>query len=56
MLKLCLSTKFPHKEIRLNYGILRSDSQAILSFKNDMEAVILKIGFWEREIADESQK
>ena len=23
--KLCLSTKFPHKKIRWNYGILRSD-------------------------------
>ena len=23
--KLCLSTKFPHHEIRLNYGISRSD-------------------------------
>ena len=25
MRKLCLSTKFPHQEIRWNYGILRSD-------------------------------
>ena len=24
MRKLCLSTKFPHQEIRRNYGILRS--------------------------------
>ena len=25
MRKLCFSTKFPHQEIRWNYGILRSD-------------------------------
>ena len=27
MRELCLSTKFPHKEIRWNYGILRSENQ-----------------------------
>ena len=29
MIDLCLSTKFPHREIRWNYGILRSVLKAI---------------------------
>ena len=32
MWKLCLSTKFLHKEIRLNYGILRSVSSGLNTF------------------------
>ena len=27
MRKLCLSTKFPHKEMRWNYGIFHSETQ-----------------------------
>ena len=31
--KLCLYTKFPHQEIRWNYGILHSDNQKVLTLK-----------------------
>ena len=31
--KLCLSTKFPHQEIRWNYGILRSVCNCIIKIK-----------------------
>ena len=30
--KLCLSSKFPHQEIRWNYGILRNESQMTLYY------------------------
>ena len=35
MRKLCLPTKFPHQEIRWNYGILRS-SMSQENAKNDL--------------------
>ena len=39
MRKLCLSTKFPHQEIRWNYGILRSDSYFTFSQFMELGAI-----------------
>ena len=33
MRKLCLSTKFPHHEIRWNYGIFRSGTQSLILYQ-----------------------
>ena len=39
MRKLYLSTKFPHQEIRWNYGILRSDSYFTFSQFMELGAI-----------------
>ena len=47
MLKLCLYTKFPHQEIRRNYGTFRSDTlndmhQYILIAKTQLDKIQIK--------------
>ena len=41
MRKLCLSTKFPHQEIRWNYDILRSDDSNIPVESDNIGAILM---------------